>query len=196
MQINGDLSKLEWQFAEKVGLVDTVSGEAPRQPTTVCLAWSNRYLYAGFECRDTYINATYRGFNDLLYEEEVVEVFIDDNRDLKTYLEFEVNPLNALLHYGIHNNLRGQIITFARTERKIKTAVTREEQIWRAEIAIPFTEFLTAANEPPKPGDAWRINLYRIDRPAGGGVEYSAWSPTGEANFHIPERFGEIIFEE
>lgn len=42
-----------------------------------------------------------KNYNDLLYLEEVVEVFIDDNEDLKTYMEIEVNPLNALLHYVI-----------------------------------------------------------------------------------------------
>ena len=47
----------------------------------------------------------------------------------------------------------------------------------------------------------WRFNFYRYDRirengEETGNIEYSAWSPTGKINFHMPERFGIVTFKE
>ena len=50
----------------------------------------------------------------------------------------------------------------------------------------------------PQPGDQWRFNIYRYERLRESGeetrIEYSAWSPTGEINFHCPDRFGVVTF--
>ena len=45
-----------------------------------------------------------------------------------------------------------------------------------------------------EPGDAWRVNLYRIDQ-YEGQQELYAWSPTLCETFHVPGRFGELVFE-
>ena len=56
---------------------------------------------------------------------------------------------------------------------------------------------------PPRPGDRWRLGLFRteIARPAGvaakearAACEYQAWAPTAEASFHVPRRFGVLEF--
>ena len=190
--IDGDLTKPEWQRADWVQLVDNFSGGSSRQSTQAGLLWNQNFLYAAFLCQDDYINATLRNFNEKLYEEEVVEIFLDPDRDLKTYLEIEVNPHNAVLHYEIHNNLAGHILQFARIENRICSMVRCELalQQWSAEIAIPVDEFITA----PVAGERWLFNLYRIDRPRDGRDEYSAWSQTGILNFHVPASFGELVF--
>lgn len=197
LEIDGNLTKEAWQHAEAVELYDTVTGCSPVQPTKVRLLWDKNFLYVAFECVDTYINATKTAFNDTLYEEEVIEIFIDDNRDLKSYTEIEVNPLNAVLHYMILNQLNGIINGYARLENNIKSSVLhlKDSNLICYEIAIPFCELATAPNMPPKRGDKWLMNLYRIDRPLTGHDEYSAWSPTGKLNFHIPQSFGEVTFE-
>lgn len=194
--VDGRPGKLIWEKAETVSLVDAVSSRQPKQPTGVRMLWNREYLYLRFECTDKHINATMRGYNDHLYDEEVVEVFIDDDNDLKTYIEIEVNPLNALLHYGMQNNLNGRKIAFARVDKCIETAVYRDDDknLWYAEIAVPFNECMAACHNPPEPGDEWRINLYRIDRDYEGEDEYSAWSPTEVLDFHMPEKFGKIVF--
>ncbi|THF74587.1 carbohydrate-binding family 9-like protein [Cohnella fermenti] len=197
LAIDGNLAKPEWLLAPGASLLDTVTGAVPVQPTTAKLLWSERFLYVAFACEDDAPNATMTGFNDKLYEEEVVEIFVDDDNDLRTYIEIEVNPLNAVLHYAIHNHPDGHSLAFARTDCRLTTAVRLdpEQRRWTAEIAIPFTEFVAARRSPPHPGDEWRMNLYRIDRPQDGSPdEYSAWSPTGEVQFHKPDRFGLLIF--
>ncbi len=194
--IDGNLNKPEWEQAQKVSLVETVTGNAPKQKTWSKLLWDDTNLYVAFYCEDDYINAKMTNYNDPIFEEEVVEIFIDDDSDRKTYIEIELSPLNTLLHYFIYNNLEGDIVTFAKVKKTMDCAIydNREENYWAAEMAIPLHEFVTAANNPPKPGDKWRMNLYRIDRPEDGSGEYSAWQPTGAIQFHSPDKFGVLEF--
>jgi len=65
---------------------------------------------------------------------------------------------------------------------------------WSAEYAIPFAAIIGSDNLAPQPGEEWRINLYRIDSPEPGHLEYCAWSPTGANDFHRPWRFGVLKF--
>ena len=198
ISIDGNLDKEVWKAALKVELVDTVTGEKPVQGTYVCLLWDNEFLYIAFDCEDREIRAAYTGFNDPIYDQDVVEIFIDDNNDLKTYLEFEVNPRNAVLHYMIANNLEGTFLGYARLKNNVISKVVRKEGEKRTwyEIAIPFVEFATADYIPPRSGDVWKLNLYRIDRGENGQDEYSAWALTGKVAFHKPQYFGELRFVE
>jgi hypothetical protein len=52
---------------------------------------------------------------------------------------------------------------------------------------------------PPRPGDIWHFNVFRIKRPGGPArpaenVVLSAWSPTGTPSFHVPAAFGSLVF--
>lgn len=194
--VDGRFDKPEWEGIEPVSLVDTVTGRPPKQKTLCKLQWDDEFLYAAFYCEDNYVNASLTGYNEKIYDEEVVEIFLDDDCDLKTYIEIEVNPLNALLHYSMLNDLKGSKFAFAKVEKSVITAVcnNRPENVWTAEMAIPLREFVTAPNLPPKPGDKWLMNLYRIDRPADHNDEYTAWQATGKINYHMPEKFGELVF--
>jgi hypothetical protein len=195
--LDGNIDKPVWKQAMTAELLETETGAKPRMGTTAKALWSSDYLYIGFECEDDEeMNIQLRNYNQPLYLEDVVEVFIDDNRDLKTYIEIEVNPLNALLHYYIQNNLVGEIAGFARVNKNVETAVYKPEgkNNWSVEIAIPFSEFVTSKKTPPDSGDVWLVNFYRIDRRNPEEDEYSAWSPTGKIAFHMPEKFGELVF--
>jgi alpha-galactosidase len=59
-------------------------------------------------------------------------------------------------------------------------------------MKIPWTAF----GVTPKAGDVWLGNLFRCvgKDPTRG---YLAWSPTMTANpnFHVPEKFGEFVFQ-
>jgi len=198
MAIDGNVEKEQWKDVEEAKLCDAVTGGPPRQATSFKLMWDNDFLYVAFKCSDTHVNAAMKDFDDLLYNEEVVELFIDDNCDLKGYIEIVVNPLNAVLHYFILNDLKGRFQSYARLQNNIISSVKHDKEngVVYYEIAVPMREFVTAPNIPPKEGDRWLINVYRIDRPSSEDVEYSAWSGTGVPNFHVPESFGEVIFME
>ena len=205
LNIDGVLDEPAWDKAQEVELLLTDTEEKPDNPTQVKLLWNDKYLYIGYFCVDPEIWATIDERDGDLYEEEVVEAFIDADADLRTYLELEVNPLNALFDAFVLNAKdRNQSICVMRDwdSKGIKHAVKINGELnsrkgtdksWTCEIAVPLQDFYTAPNYPPKPGDVWRLNLYRIDHRKDKS-EYSAWSTTGKIGFHLPQRFGYLKF--
>ena len=174
-----------------VHLRDTVSGAPPQQGTSVRAAWDGAELRVLFCAEDTHAWATMTARDAPLYEEEVVEVFLDPVGDLESYFEIEVNPLNAVLDLVLRRNRSGYAKDFAWRCEGLRTAVAKSATGWSVDLAIPFR---SVAAVPPQAGDRWRVNFCRIDRPPGVPRELSAWSPTRRANFHTPERFGILQF--
>jgi hypothetical protein len=206
LKIDAFLDEPDWNKAQEVELLLTDTEEKPDNPTRVKLLWNNDYLYISYFCIDPEIWATISERDGDLYTEEVVEAFIDADCDLRTYLELEVNPLNALFDAFVLNakDRDGGICVMRDWNSKgIKHAVKIDGELlnshngadksWTCEIAVPLKDFYTVPNCPPKPGDVWRFNLYRIDREKDKS-EYSAWSTTGKIDFHIPQRFGYLKF--
>src|SRR4051794_1378308 len=140
---------------------------------------------------DNHVVGTQTKRDGPLWEEEVAEVFLDPVGDLESYFEFEVNPLNTVLDLVARKNRSGYTKDFRWQCQGWRTAVRRTSTGWCAEMAFPFA---SVASERPKEGSRWRINFCRIDRPPGIDRELSAWSPTGRASFHTPERFGFLEF--
>ncbi len=182
-----------WPEVPVLELVETVTGLAPQQRTQVRLGWTADELRALFHCEDTRPWATMTERDAPLYEEEVVEVFIDPVGDLENYFEIEVNPLNAVLDLVARRNRSGYAKDFSWQCQRLGTAARIEATSWTAEFAIPFRSLVAA---PPQPHARWRANFFRIDRPVETPRELSAWSPTKLGTFHVPERFGVIEFRE
>ncbi len=174
------------------------------QPTAFRACWTAANLYLGFQCLDTDIWGTYLRRDDPLYDEEVVEAFLCPTGDVTRYYELEVSPRNVLFDGSVHSPDRVRTTMTVDTGWDcpgIRTAVLVEgtlddrsdqDRWWSVEIAVPFSAFPEA--EPPRFGDEWRANFYRIDR--ADPPEFIAWSPTLEVppNFHVPERFGRLVF--
>jgi hypothetical protein len=206
--IDGKLDDAAWQSAAAAQLVRNQDGSQPRFETTARLLWDDEYLYVGFACEDNQIYATMTERDAPLWDEEVVEIFVDANRDQIGYVEIEVNPLNALVDlYVLNRPPHPMRPLFGWDSDGMQHAVSvdgdprrqdTEDRAWSAEMAIPWQDFLTAPNLPPQAGDVWRINLYRIDQyqsqPGLGQQELYAWSPTHCETFHVPQCFGEIVF--
>ena len=190
-ELTADPSSQFWSDVPWFALRETVSGQPPKQSTRVRLAWDAGECRVLFHAEDLHPWATLTERGAPLYEEEVVEVFLDPVGDLECYFEIEVNPLNAVLDLVLRRNRSGYKKDFAWRCDGLRTAVAKDSTGWRAELSIPFAA-LTAA--PPSNGTRWRANFLRIDRPPGTERELSAWSPTGRANFHTPERFGFVEF--
>ena len=193
---NGSHAKKPWLQGEWHDLVETAAGKKPQNPTSAKVAWDDDFLYILFRCHDSEIIASYENYNDPIFTEDVVEVFLDDNTDRRDYIEIELSPNGVLLHYAVHNAGNGNVITFARTAEVIAGAVKRfdQENLWYAEIHVPFSELIMCRTGSPRPGDRWLFNLYRIDRRPNAEDEYSALFPTGAISFHKPDRFGELVF--
>lgn len=207
VRVDGRANDEVWQSIKPVGpfIVSDGSGPATRQ-TEARMCWDDENLYILFVCEDPDIWGTMFERDDPIYEEEVVEAFIDPDSDLKEYFEIQTSPHGTLFDAIIHNPTGQRKDMTGDTSWTLegwKVAVRVDgtlddrddlDRSWTVEWALPFASLTSAPNTPPKDGDTWRMNLYRIDRTPD--EEYSCWSPTlaVPANYHVPTRFGTVVF--
>lgn len=188
--VSADPEAGPWPGIAATLLRETVSGGPPQQATSMKTAWNAQELRLLFRVEDTHVWWTLTERDALLYQEEVVEVFLDPVGDLERYFEMEVNPANAVLDLVLRREGEAYRKDFQWRCEGLQTAVRRTAEGWCAELSIPF------ASLGAEPKGSWRANFYRIDRPPGTPRELSAWSPTGREAFHVPARFGVLEFAE
>ena len=184
-----------WQDAEVITLSENLGGGPPAQGTRVRTVWDETCWRVRFEADARAPWATLMQRDAALWTEEVVEVFFDPVGDGLSYFEVEINPLGAVTDLVLRRTASGWRKDFAWQVDGLTAHAQRTDSGWEAELAIPFAAL--GAEATPRPGDRWRVNFLRIDRPDGSGSErreLSAWSPTGMANFHRYERFGTVEF--
>jgi len=194
VRIDKAAEPIAWSHIEAMTLSEVVGGQRPRLLTVVRACWSTANLHIRFECEDDHLVATMKQRGDPLFQEDVVEVFIDELGGGKVYREFVVSPRNVVYEALIHNDLRGDIMldTTIRTEGLATKVEAMEAGSWSCELSIPLTSF----QSNPDIGTEWGWNLYRIDEDKQGERHYWAWSPTGAINYHIPQRFGKLVFSD
>lgn len=207
--IDGKADDRAWLRADRARLVLSDGSGEPVQATTFRALWTDRHLYILFECVDDDVWAGYTRHDDKLYEQEVVEVFLNENGDRKAYVEIEVSPNNTtfdalILNPGGGKRFKGLLDyeceglqTAVRVDGTPGTQRARgqgDDRGWTVELAVPFDQLILARNRPPLRGDRWCWNVYRIDR-GGEKGEFTCWSPVRRPSFHTPERFGFLVFE-
>jgi Carbohydrate family 9 binding domain-like len=175
-----DALRVGWSEAARLYLSENSSGQRPQWGTEVRIGWEEKALLVLFLCQDPNPWATLTERDQPLWEEEVVEVFLDPFGDRTCYFEFEVNPLNTVTDVFIRRIRTGLRIT----------AAGRLPYGWVAALKIPFS-----ALGDCQPVGTWRANFCRIERPENQPRELSSWSPTYTGTFHVPERFGLLHFE-
>ena len=204
--MDGDLQKAVWQSCRAMKLVSATGKPQRLQPTTARACWSETHLYVGFSCQDSRIVSTYTKRDEPLYEQDVVEVFLSLPGDLRRYFEFEFSPRNVIFDARVFNPGRASgekmevdtgwdcqgLQSAVRVNGDLEDG-SRRDQGWAVEVAIPFAGL---GIEAPSAGARWRGNFYRIDY--ADPVEFSARSPTlaDPASYHVPERFGGLVFAE
>ncbi len=199
IKVDGKLDDAVWAKAPRFSDFRMNLDGAPSPYETEARAlYDDTFLYFSFRCRDDNIWATFKTRDQHLWEEEVVEVFLQADSQRTTYIELEVNPLGTMLdiflldvrkplHYESWNSqkLKWGVQVFGKVDGK------GGDKEWTCEIALPIEDIVTAENRKPQAGDRWRLNLYRVEqqpRPA-----LLAWSPTFKDDFHLPGKFGEIV---
>jgi hypothetical protein len=208
IRLSGRADDPLWNQAQAVKLVNPISGKSCRYSTTVRLLYNDNYLYIAFECEDNYVWGTITGRDSSIFTEECVEAFICPSGKARQYYELDVSPRNAVFDAFILNgrSVSGTGGKGFRSWTKytcdgMETHVNINGELgkpgaksWTVEYAIPFSSIIGSDNLVPEPGEEWRINMYRIDSPVKGQLEYYAWSPTGANDFHRFWKFGILKF--
>lgn len=204
VKLDGKLDEKVWKNAPSTGaFVRTLDGGPVDEKTSAKLLWDDKNLYIAFEVEDKDVWTTLDKHDDKLWTQEAVEVFIDADGDGKSYIEVQANPKGTtfdsyLPSYRQNNN---------DWESNVKVAVKVDGTVdnrsdkdtgWVVEMAIPLEAAKglekDVKNVPPKVGTEWRVNLYRLDSPAGRGQVAMGWSPPLVGDFHALDKFGVLIF--
>lgn len=205
IHVDGVLDEPGWSAVKKMGLSDVQNGGRPVWRTDAMILWDPTYLYVAFVARDPDVWATMTERDAHLWKEEVVELFLDPDGDGKNYVEWEFNCLNTVLDILMSAAYTaGGSADFGWDSEHMLSAVhvdgavgDRDDQDigFTVEIAIPWADLIGISDVPipPNDRDRWRMNFYRYE---SSSDEYTAWSPTGKINFHVPEKFGVVLFSE
>ena len=145
-----------------------------------------------------------------LWEEEVVEIFLDADRSGRDYYELEISPANVVCDLHMISPMPNYKSDFAWDLAGLETRVHSTQDAagrttgWTATAFLPWggLRALPSAARvatPPRPGDRWRFNVFRIDRPGGKAnpekdAVQVAWSPPSLKSFHDPSAFRDLVF--
>lgn len=186
-----------------------VSWGPERYKTTFSAVWSDDGLFLRFDAVDPEPWHTKTRRDDNLWDEEVVEIFIDPGRTGRDYAELEINPANVVTDVRMVQPAPDKQMDLgwdlAGLETRVHPLQDGGRTIgWTAVAFIPWSAFRSLPSAagvrlPPRPDDRWRFNLFRIERPGGPQAPerdavFAAWSDPGGASFHVPAAFRDLVF--
>jgi hypothetical protein len=203
-KIDGKLDDAAWKDApETDAFVNTMSGAPVEQKTTAKMVYDDKNLYIAFNNVDSDVWAELTKHDDKLWTQEVDEVMIDADGDGKTYVELQVAPNGTTFdsYLPMYRQNQNDWESNMKTAVKVDGTLNKRDDTdkgWTVEMAIPLESVKgrapTGPQIPPKVGDMWRINLYRMDSPKGKAQVGSGWSPPLVGDFHALDKFGELVF--
>ena len=178
--------------------------------TDFAALWASDALYLRFDARDPSPWHTMKQRDEHLWEEEVVEAFLDLDRSGRNYAELEISPGNVVCDVRMVRPYPDKKYDLTWNMEGLETRVVplRDDAGrtigWTALARLPWTGFRSLESAagialPPKPGDRWRFNVFRVERPGGkehpeaGAVEVG-WSDPHSPSFHVPASFRDLVF--
>ena len=205
--VDGRLDEPAWVAAPDVGPFQFPWWQSGKKEQTVAkLLYDDKNLYVAYLCEDAHIWAEHTERDSAVCRDDCVELFVaPDPARPNAYFNIEMNVIGIFLDQfhpdgpgvPVKEEWNGRGIRIATSISGTLNDDSDTDQHWILEAAIPFENYAPAAKHaPPKPGDVWRVGLNRC----GGKTneQYSQWSPshTPKPAFHVPERFGRMIFSD
>ncbi len=222
--IDGDLSDEAWQQAAWTSNFVDIEGNLkplPTYNTQVKMLWDDSCLYIAAHITEPHVWATLKKHDQVIFNDNDFEVFINPDGTTHHYYEIEFNALNTVFDLYMakpYRNGGSALISFnlsgMRSAVKVDGTLndpSDTDKGWTVEISIPFRD-LSLGNDVQIPVDGltWRINFSRVewDTQAVGGKyvkqtdaqgrrlpEHNwVWSQQGVVNMHYPERWGYLQF--
>ena len=223
LAIDGRGDEPSWAAAAWTEDFKDIEGDArpnPRFRTRAKMLWDNDCLYVFAELEEPHIWGTITRRNEVIFQDNDFEVFIDPDGDNHNYYEFEMNVLNTVWELTLEKPYRdGGPARDPTNVEGLRSAVhvngtlndpTDTDRSWTVEIAIPWkglARYAPAGACPPQDGRQWHMGFSRVEwlvdiidrkyrkipkemRPEDNWV----WSPQGVVDMHRPERWGFVQF--
>jgi hypothetical protein len=195
----GDFDNGTWSRARAAHLSRYWSGEdAPEgRRAEARVVWDAQALTVRFDCRQTeplVVSDAPRLERKTigLWDRDVCELFITpETRVVKHYAEFEVAPTGEWLDLKIAVGPKG-----LEKDWEFHSGMTVAARVREGSVTLALRVPWKALPRTPRAGERWRCNLFRcVGRDPTRG--YLAWQPTHtpEPSFHVPEKFGWMVFK-
>jgi hypothetical protein len=220
--IDGKIDRQEWKDASWSDYFQDISLPVkPLMKTRMKMLWDDQYLYIAAHLEERDLWATLKNHDEIVFQDNDFEVFIDPNNDASNYFEIEINALGTVMDLFMHKTYkRGGPMDMKWNSNGMLSAVylkgslnnnTDQDLYWSIEMAIPYS-CLQRPNRISQPqiGATWRINFSRVQwqlvpsgssyvkkkNPDGSRIpEYNwVWSPQGIIDMHVPETWGFLKF--
>jgi hypothetical protein len=186
-ELDGKLDDAAWAAAPWTDAFVDIQGPAlpaPRYQTRAKMLWDDTHFYIAAEMKDPHVWGTLAKHDEIVFQDNDFEVFIDPDGDTREYYELEVNVLRTIFDLFLHRRYKeGGPAEHGWNAEGLKTAVAVQGTVndptdtdagWTLEWAIPWSAFKPPAwDKPgfgekergaavPKPGDTWRVNFSRV----------------------------------
>jgi hypothetical protein len=192
-----------WSCIEAVRL-DSCRPEssAHRPAVQVRLAHDDSSLFGIFDVKDRYVRCTHTEFQDEVWKDSCVEIFLHPPGNF--YLNFEFNCGGALRCSAnsidgteepefLSRRQKDRIQIYHSLPSIIDTEIPDATR-WMLEFAIPKEAIEECLGRPLGfSGTTWRGNLYKC-ADESSHPHWLSWAPVAELNFHRPDCFGKLIF--
>ena len=177
------------------------NGYRPRAEARLC--YSPHYIYAYFKVFEGKIKVRFTQFQDPVYKDSCVEIFIDPFPEkCLGYINIETNAIGTMLiAFGPDRQSRAPISPEVAKDFEVTSSV-REcldgkhgAEFWTLTYKLPLAVFEKYYGDKIGPGCLAKGNFYKC----GDETEfphYGAWSPVlcAAPDFHRPEFFGNFRF--
>lgn len=222
--VDGDLSDAAWKNIPFTDDFEDIEGNLKPKPglkTKVKMLYNDSLLFIAAKLEEPHIWAKLDQHDQIVYQDNDFEVFIDPNGTTHQYFEVEINALNNIFDLFLSKpyrtgarELMSWDVKGLQHQVKINGTLNNpndKDQEWTLEMAIPFKSISFGSDvQIPEDGKIWRINFSRVqwhtdivdgkyEKRKGTNDKLLAeqnwvWSPQGVINMHCPERWGYIQF--
>lgn len=190
--VDGLLDDQCWKDSVMVSGFVTLSGEWAKQQTTAMVTYDKDFLYIA--CRlnepllDKLVVHTDRNDQEVLFNDDRIEIFLDTNHDGISYYHLLINSKGA--HFDERCRLgEGQLTRDVKWNPDWDVKTSADGGYWTIEMRIAFAAL---GETSPDNGRRWGINLCR-ERRTVDLTELSTWAMTRDG-INRPREFGDLIF--
>lgn len=201
--IDGLLLESDWKHASQIQLTfDTRGSFLSSARAYARFLWDKTNFYVAIVAKDNDVQSTYKGRDQRLWEEDVLELFIKPNFSSSIYYEFQFSPTNQVFDaYWSKRGTMGKLKEATSWNSNLRSAVHIDGTLnqskdkdygWTVEVAIPLDNI--KGNK--KDLSSWKVAACRYDYDdSWEHPKNTSTAPVSkEGGFHEYEVYGDLIF--
>ena len=195
IKVDGVLDDKLWERLPGYTLRDLQTGAPPHWGTSFRVAWSRNALCLGIHCKDRGANAlniAAKAADDTnIWKGDAVEILLETQTH--TYYQIAISPAGAVVDLDRKQGFNTLWSSGA------QVACRTDDDGWTVEVRLPVAGEGQAQVDPRNGVDGrrptetypWYFNVCR-QRVRPRSKEHTAFSPTGQPNFHMPMKFAKL----